>query len=151
MPEIILQNDVCISLGSIDSEEDLKPRQGLISINPPPPDGRCQCCGRHLNELKPFGKAGDPLVGDFEGALLVKKWRAFGAPDEEAERIYKKYLGRARTEPVSDNAAQQMALHLTLAIKVSGCVGASWECRDCIALSDYDYYKKCRPWEEARM
>jgi len=43
-----------------------------ISINPPPPDGCCEHCGKSVKELKPFGKAGDPLVGDFDGALLVK-------------------------------------------------------------------------------
>ena len=44
-------------------------------VNPPPADGRCECCGTHMSELKPFGGSGDPLVGDFTGALLVKKFR----------------------------------------------------------------------------
>ncbi len=69
----------------IDALEDKK----TISINPPPRDRACECCGR--KDMKPFGKAGDPLVGDFDGALLVKTFRGF-----------------------------------------DGCVGASWECRDCI-------------------
>jgi hypothetical protein len=32
---------------------------------------RCDCCGKHMSELKPYGKAGDPLVGDLNGELLV--------------------------------------------------------------------------------
>lgn len=70
-----------------------------ISINPPPRNGNCECCGKNIKDLKPFGKAGDPLVGDFDGALLVKTFRS-----------------------------------------MSGCVGASWECRDCIVLSNEEYF-----------
>ena len=75
MTEVLFNGNGVISLGSIDGKEDLEPRPG-ININPPPHDGRCQCCGRSLDELKPFGKAGDPLVGDFDGALLVQKFRS---------------------------------------------------------------------------
>jgi hypothetical protein len=33
------------------------------------------CCGKHISELKQFGGPGDPLVGDFRGAKLVKTFR----------------------------------------------------------------------------
>lgn len=46
-----------------------------ILINPPPSDKRCECCKRHISELKPFGGPSDPLVGNFSGALLVKNFR----------------------------------------------------------------------------
>ncbi len=46
-----------------------------IIINPPPEDGKCMICGRHVHELKAFGGPGDPLVGDFSGAKLVKQFR----------------------------------------------------------------------------
>ena len=46
-----------------------------ILINPPPRDRRCECCRKHIDELKPFGGKGDPLAGDFRGALLVKTFR----------------------------------------------------------------------------
>ena len=46
-----------------------------ISINPPPQDGKCMICGRHVNELKAFGGPGDPCLGDFSGAKLIKMWR----------------------------------------------------------------------------
>ena len=81
----IIDNNGVVSLGSISSETDLK-EKARININPPPEDGRCDCCGRHISELTPFGKAGDPLVGDFDGELLIKKLRAVGPYDEKAEK-----------------------------------------------------------------
>ena len=50
-------------------------KQPSILINPSPNDKRCMCCGRHISELKQFGGPGDPLVGDFRGAKLVKTFR----------------------------------------------------------------------------
>jgi hypothetical protein len=47
----------------------------IITINPPPSDHCCERCGKHISKLKPFGGAGDPLVGDFKGALLLKTYR----------------------------------------------------------------------------
>ena len=44
---------------------------------PLPTDATCTVCGRHINELKPFGGLGDPLVGDYNGAVLVRNKRAF--------------------------------------------------------------------------
>lgn len=64
-----------------------KKEKGKIHINPPPRDRRCECCGIHISKLKPFGKAGDPLVGDFDGALLVKTFRAMA--DYQSEKIWK--------------------------------------------------------------
>lgn len=48
-----------------------------VIINPPPNDRCCECCGRHVDRLKPFGGPGDPLNGDFKGAYLVKTFRGF--------------------------------------------------------------------------
>jgi hypothetical protein len=47
-----------------------------IYINPPPSDAKCEVCRKHVLELEAFGGAGDPLVGDFKGAKLVKTFRA---------------------------------------------------------------------------
>lgn len=49
--------------------------QPTIQINTPPSNLCCERCGKHISKLKPFGKAGDPLVGDFDGARLVKTFR----------------------------------------------------------------------------
>jgi len=84
----------------------IKIKESVVRINPPPSDGRCECCRRHVSELKPFGGPGDPLVGDFSGALLVKHFRCicgegqvdaswecrdcFVLDDEEFRKIYLK-------------------------------------------------------------
>ncbi len=47
----------------------------MIAINPPPTDMCCQICHRHCDDLEAFGGPGDPRVGDFAGAKLVKHWR----------------------------------------------------------------------------
>ena len=47
----------------------------MIAINPAPRNMYCQICHRHVDELEAFGGPGDPLVGDFKGAKLVKHWR----------------------------------------------------------------------------
>ena len=57
MARTFIDSNGIVSLESVDNEEDLKPRPG-ININPPPSDGRCMCCGKHISELKPYGKAG---------------------------------------------------------------------------------------------
>lgn len=103
---------------------------GKIFINPPPIDKKCNCCRRHINDLKPFGKAGNPLVGDFNGALLVKTFRNMCLElfDKELED-YKKKL----TE--DQFSCYEQACNT---------VEASWECRDCIILSDKEYYFKKR-------
>jgi hypothetical protein len=97
-------------------------------INPPPQDHRCEVCGRHISELKPFGGRGDPLVGDFTGAFLVKRFRtvALRLTDEQMDDYRKKHGDKyAEAYDQAMNTAE-----------------ASWECRDCIVLSAEDYFKK---------
>ena len=62
--------------------EEIKKNGTVIYINPPPSDGRCEGCGRHVSELKPFGGPGDPLVGDFTGELLLKHFRSLCCEDQ---------------------------------------------------------------------
>ena len=118
-----------------------KPR---ILINPPPRDARCECCGRHASELKPFGGAGDPLVGDFKGALLVKTFRRMAPPgihsyeiddllDEEGQLDEKKFIEKYSKEDLES---------FYFAEQLMGTVEASWECRDCIILDGEDFYNK---------
>ena len=83
----IIDNSGVVSLGSISSESDLNIKAGE-NINLPTKDERCDCCGRHISELISFGKAGDPLVGDFDGKLLVKTFRRMGPYDEESSRAW---------------------------------------------------------------
>jgi hypothetical protein len=63
MTQILFDENGILTLRSISKEEDLNPKRRII-INGPPSDGRCQVCGRHMNELTPFGGPGDPLVRD---------------------------------------------------------------------------------------
>lgn len=97
-----------------------------VYINPPPQDGNCNCCGKHINDLKPFGHAGDPLVGDFFNALLVKTYRTMALKLEGKE--LEDYKNR-----VTEN-------EFGLYDQLSSTIEASWECRDCIILSDKDYF-----------
>jgi hypothetical protein len=148
MAEVLIQENGIVSLGSVENEEDLKPRPG-ININPPPKDGRCECCGRHISELKPFGKAGDPLVGDFDGALLVKRWRPDGPYDEEAERAMKNAEKRFRDEGYENplewmvnEYGKDKGEQFFFAVELHHDLRKSWECRDCIVLDEEEYFEK---------
>ena len=150
MAQIRFKNESCISLGTVEGEEDLKPISGRWNINAPPEDGRCDCCGKPLSELKPFGKAGDPLVGDFDGALLIKTGRPMGPPDEEAEKIIDKFYENWETEEDYKKAwealvakyGEEEAKNLELRADAASQVGSSWECRDCIVLDVHEYFEK---------
>jgi hypothetical protein len=151
MAEIMIETDRAISLGSINGEEDLKPRSALININPPPADGKCNRCKRHLNELKPFGKAGDRLVGDFDGALLVKTFRTvFPKPNIEVQAIFERFFGNCEAEADYERAESRLAGEygkkdaddIICLIDGASQVGASWECRDCIVLDMDEYFEK---------
>jgi hypothetical protein len=151
MTQTIIKGERVISLGSIDGWSDLKPRQGF-NINPPPSDGRCECCGRSLDELRPFGKAGDPFVGDFSDALLVKMFRTMYPPDEKVDKIYDQFFAECCTEDNHERAkkrlikehGQEEAERIMNWADASSCVGASWECRDCAVLDIYEYHEKLR-------
>ena len=151
MGEIIFENDVATSLGSIEGEENLKTMPGLIQINPPPEDGKCECCGKHMSELKPFGKAGDPLVGDFDGALLVKKFRTeLPPPDIRLEKIFQWMLLNCKPKGDNESIEDLLALEygeedanaMLMMISGGSQVGASWECRDCAVLDRFSYFAK---------
>jgi hypothetical protein len=143
MSEVLFESNGITSLGSVGGAEDLKPRPGL-NINPPPEDGRCYGCGRHLSQLKPFGKAGDPLVGDFNGAFLVKTFRPDFPPDEETDRIMEEFFGACSSEEDWNKAewmlieryGQEEAIGIMVYHQASQQFGSSWECRDCIRLSN---------------
>jgi hypothetical protein len=151
MGKIFLENDVAIILESVEGEGDLKSKPGLMNINPPPKDGKCECCGKHMSELKPFGKAGDPLVGDFDEALLVKKFRTALPPsDDETKRIYEQSLIACDPHSNYDKPREHLIKEYgerdaeIIMVRLNGGsqVGSSWECRDCAALDIYEYFEK---------
>jgi hypothetical protein len=148
----------------IKNEDDLKPKPG-ININPPPKEGRCDCCGRHISELKPFGGPGDPLVGDFTGAFLVKGYRSIGSFDEEEEKddleeekddleeekafeeAQRCYEADGFADPLDwmiDKYGKEKAITMEfdMARRHCGYVTDSWECRDCMVLDMDGYFEK---------
>ena len=132
----------------IENEDDLQPKPG-ININPPPSDGRCDCCGRHISELKPFGGPGDPLVGNFTGSFLVKGYRNLGSYDADAEKAYEEAKNRYEADGFDDpldwmidKYGKEKAEDLYYANEGYYQVGSSWECRDCMVLDMDDYFKK---------
>ena len=116
----------------------------VIRINPPPKDRRCECCGKAISELKPFGKEGDPLNGNFDGSLLVKTFRSM-APEIKDEEFLKFQEDHEKYEDfyqeVIDRFGKDEAERLFAQDQLSSTVGASWECRDCIVLSSEKYFK----------
>jgi hypothetical protein len=148
MAEILFKNDVLISIGSIDKDEDLNPK-ARINLNPPPADGRCECCGRHISELEPFGGPGDPLVGDFTGALLVKKFRPDGPYNNEAETAVAEALKHCDSDDFDcalewmiKEYGQEKGTELFDLASAYRSVGAIWECRNCSKLNVNEYFKK---------
>lgn len=155
MQEIIISGNGIISMGSVDGEEDLKPRPG-INLNPPPPDGRCDCCGKHISELKPFGGPGDPLVGDFTGLYLVRKYRPLGPYDEEAEVAFKEAERCYKAEGFNEELdymiykyGKEKGKELFWASDAYRTADKSRECRDCAALDEDEYHEKMRQARES--
>lgn len=128
----------------LDALEDKK----KISINPPPQSGNCECCGKNIKDLKPFGKEGDPLVGNFDGALLVKTFRSMAMPlkDKVWDEISKKYEKTGNWGGFEDELIKKVgkkrAERLFFADQLGSTVSASWECRDCIVLDDKEYFNR---------
>jgi hypothetical protein len=150
MGQISIEDDETIYLESIDEEADLNLWPGLRIINPPPRDGRCKCCGRHLSNLSPFGKAGDPLEEDFEGALLVITSRPeLPEPNAEIQEIDGRYFGSCKTRSDYARAIRRLdedygedAQGITYWIEGASALWFSWECRDCIVLDNDEFFEK---------
>jgi hypothetical protein len=150
MSEILIKKNGVISMGSIDNEEDLKIKPGF-NINPPPQDGKCECCGRHISVLKPYGGPGDPLVGDFSGAYLVKKFRPDAPYNEEAEAACKMaeecYESDGFDGPLDwmiEKHGEEKGENLYYWSMAYHSAGKSWECRDCAVLDTNEYFEKLK-------
>ena len=137
------------SYDSISCEQDLNLKP-MISINPPPKDGRCDCCGKHIGELETFRKEGDPHVGIFDEALLIKTFRPMGPYDEEAENAMNKAteyfnsIDEKNKDPLEwmiKKFGDLKGRHLYCAYQAYHQIGSSWECRNCVVLDTNEYYK----------
>ncbi len=130
--------------------DDGEQEQKQISFKNPhnlPSDICCFVCGKHLSQLKPFGGPGDPLVGDFEGQLLVKNYRWDSPANEEAEKALDGfgeepgYEGDLRTWLISKYGKEKGEQFYEYE-RIGRGIDKSWECRDCILLDDNEYFKK---------
>jgi len=126
---------------------DPKPR---VEINPPLEDGDCECCGKSISELKPFGGPGDPLAGDFTGEYLVKTYRPslpinadFEIAYEEAKRCYKNEGFESPYDWITHKHDKKVAEKISGYFQSQGDWSSS-ECRDCILLDDNEYHLKMR-------
>lgn len=152
----VIDNIGFICFDNMLSKEDLKlcPR---MSITPPPPGPRCDCCGRHISELKPFGKAGDPLVGNFEGLFLIKNYRRMGPYDGESVCAWNayyeakkkfEYIGRKNCDPLEwmiEKYGKEKGEHFYWAGQFYEQISKRWECRDCAVLDTDEYFEKIGP------
>ena len=111
-------------------------------------DENCVCCGRHVSELKPYGKAGDPLVGDFEGLRLLRPYRADDLPDEEADMAFEEAYKYCKDDDedilewMQNKYGKEKGLQLYGTWLLSHSVSKHSLCRDCIILDLETYYKK---------
>ena len=151
MREIIIENDVATSLGTIDRGEDLEAKDVVINDNHPQLDTECMCCNRPARELRPFGKAGDPCLGDFEGALLVRRYRTFLPPPDI--RMIKTYQWMMQScDPASTFEEERTNLTQVFGEKDAERIieamdygyetGPSYECRDCAVLERARYFER---------
>jgi hypothetical protein len=139
---------------AIGCEEDLKLSPKFLHINPPPPDGRCDCCGKDLNELKPYSLVGHPCGVDIEEALLVKTFRPSAPPEERVDRVIKEFFGSHLSDEEEKRAEErlievyghELAGYLLLYAGAASQVNASWECSECIALDTEAYFEVHAAW-----
>jgi hypothetical protein len=150
MAEQMIENEIVITLENIEQEKDLEPREGFTNINSPSQDERCVCCKRHPDELEPFGKAGDPLIGDFDGIFLISKTRPLCPPIKEFDMLWAEHWRHEDT--VGYEKATERMIQKFGKKKVDELIGYieirsfspeyTIECRDCASLDDYEFYEK---------
>jgi len=142
MEKVLFEGNRIISLGSVDGEEDLKPK-GVININPPPMDGSCDCCGRARSELKHFS--------NIDGDLCRKTFRPYGLVTDVVHDINVEFFDKCIThedyQKAEENLVQKYGeikagriMNLKYA---AGHLHRSFECMDCICLNDFQYFERC--------
>lgn len=148
MAEELIQKSEIVGLGSVESEEDFKPRPA-ININPPPRELRCECCERQISELKPFGSDGESVPRKLNGAYLVRSFRPYIPYDEEADSVMKEALQRyvdagfkSAFEWMVDTYGEARAKDLSMTAQLASTLSNVWQCRDCAILDDEQYFKK---------
>jgi hypothetical protein len=150
----ILLNE-CADFKRIYVEKDLRLRPGF-NISPPPEDGRCMCCGKHLRELKPFGKGENQSCDDHSGALLVKHWIWGGfLPEEEDLRFMEEFFQdcgpeetpelsfmRAEERFIQKNGKKKAEIIIPRIKAISSQLTTTWLCKDCSVLDGRQCHEK---------
>lgn len=129
----LIETNMCINLGSIDTE-----------------DMCCDCCGKKTGKLKPFGNAGGPLVVDLDGQSLAKTFRPLIPRDKNLERLVDGHFGESvfgeeyerRRQLFADKFGEDAAVDLVLYMSASIMADKVYLCRDCFVLSNEEYFKK---------
>jgi hypothetical protein len=124
---------------TVESAENPRQRHEDNDNPSPADDRRCECCGKHISELKPF-----------DGPLLVRMFRPYCLPDEEANRIYEEYYGKCSSdvdykkarEALERKYGSKKADNIELTHQGSTEGDSSYECRDCAILDNPEYFKK---------
>jgi hypothetical protein len=121
-----------------------------ILRNPPSSDLGCYCCGKHISELKPYGKAGDIEIDDCSKEFLLKQRRPMGPYNEKAiravKKAYKHYADDGYKGPLEWMIGKfgiRAGENLYYSEMASRQLGSSLECRDCFFLNTDEYYEEC--------
>lgn len=130
----------------------------MLKSSTGPSDGRCERCRRHFSELKPFGKSGDPLVGNVEGLFFVNINRTLVPYDPESDRLWAEYFDKCQTQDDKEEARkafiqqfgeeelEQLEWYMYLSCQLE----RFWLCRDCVILDAWEFWRVEKPknWEE---
>ena len=114
------------------------------------PPKRCECCGRHLGELKPFTE-GDPVMDHFNGKLLARRNRPDAPPTEGVNTMMDTFFGNCITYEECNEALEKLFQKLgeeeaeklwTVAFFLDPIFKSTWECKNCIVLDTHKYFEK---------
>ena len=121
-----------------------------VRINPPPnPDWECDCCGKSISELEPFGLEWNREAGAFDAEYLWERLRHISPYNEEAERIFTEFHWVGETEEDCLKADEKMiekygkekAEDVSCFMQAARDICKSFECKDCFSLGEKEYYK----------
>ena len=150
MNKKILRNSNVVSLGNILKQKELNQTQ-RFNMNLPPEDGCCNCCDRHVKELKQHVNADDSLPGDFGRKLFVKRYRRSTPYDEKAEKAYKRAKRQIKKEGKSGDDPLVMMIRIFgkedgekfyWSYQSFNKIDINWECRDCGILNEDEYFER---------
>jgi len=120
-------------------------------LNNPPADGRCNCCGKHLGELKPFSVMSEASKPGLEEVLLVQNVRPLAPLHKGLERTLDEFFGdclNAEDEEIAEERlievyGSKFAADLLSYYESSTLAISSWECLECLNLDNETFLAMC--------